>query len=155
MKSGLPLNDCLQLIATECPDPVGSEFRTVVEQQRVGVPLSEALERLSDRMPLQETRFFTIVVAIQQQAGGNLAEALGNLANVLRDRQRMAMRVKALSAEAKASAMILGVLPPGVAVMMSITAPDYIAGLFNSHTGNMMLAAAACGWGSASSSCAR
>ena len=140
VKSGLPLNDCLQLISTECPEPVSSEFRTVVEQQRVGVPLQECLERMAERIPLQETRFFTIVIAIQQQAGGNLAEALGNLANVLRDRQRMALRVKALSAEAKSSAAILGVLPPGVGVLMSVTAPDYIAALFTTKAGNMMIA---------------
>lgn len=140
VKSGLPLNDCLQLISTECAEPVRSEFRTVVEQQRVGMPLGEALDRLADRLPLQETRFFTIVISIQQQSGGNLAEALGNLASVLRDRQRMAMRVKALSAEAKSSAIILGLLPPGVACMMMVTAPDYIAPLFTTKAGNFMLA---------------
>jgi len=98
VKSGLPLNECLATIARESVEPLAGEFREVVEQQRVGVPLAEALERLNTRMPLAELRFFTIVIAIQQQAGGNLSEALGNLATVLRDRFRLQMKVKALSA---------------------------------------------------------
>ena len=105
VKSGLPLNECLATIARESAQPLAGEFREVVEQQRVGVPLSEALDRMATRMPLAEIRFLIIVIAIQQQAGGNLSEALGNLADVLRDRFRLRMKVKALSAEAKASAL--------------------------------------------------
>ena len=86
VKSGLPLNECLQVIARESPEPLAGEFRDVVEQQRLGVPLGEGLERMSERMPLPEVRFLTIVIGIQQQAGGNLSEALGNLSGVLRDR---------------------------------------------------------------------
>ena len=112
VKSGLPLNECLVTIARESAEPLASEFREVVEQQRVGVSLGEALERMTTRMPLAEVRFLTIVIAIQQQAGGNLSEALGNLADVLRDRFQLRMKVKALSAEAKASALVLASLPP-------------------------------------------
>lgn len=139
VKSGLPLNECLQVIARESPEPIASEFREVVEQQRVGVSLSEALDRLVVRMPLAEVKFLTIVVAIQSQAGGNLSEALGNLSNVLRDRIRMKMKVKALSAEATSSAAVLACLPPGVMVMVSMSAPGYIDPLFSTRAGMMML----------------
>jgi tight adherence protein B len=141
VKSGLPLNECLRIISTEGPEPVAGEFREVVEQQRVGVSLSEALERLVERMPLPEVKFLAIVISIQQQAGGNLSEALGNLAGVLRDRFRMQMKVKGLSAEATTSAMVLGSLPPIVMGMVSMASPDYIAPLFSTKTGNMFLLA--------------
>jgi tight adherence protein B len=144
VKSGLPLNECLITIARESSEPLAGEFREVVEQQRVGVSLAEALERLTTRMPLAEVRFLTIVIAIQQQAGGNLSEALGNLATVLRDRFRLRMKVKALSAEAKASALVLASLPPGVMFMIYGASPDYIAPLFETRTGNFMIAASAC-----------
>ncbi len=144
VKSGLPLNECLTTIARESAEPLASEFREVVEQQRVGVPLAEALERLTTRMPLAEVRFFTIVIAIHQQAGGNLSEALGNLATVLRDRFRLKMKVKALSAEAKASALVLASLPPAVVFMVYGASPDYIMPLFSTRTGNFMLLFGAC-----------
>jgi tight adherence protein B len=139
VKSGLPFNECLATIARESPEPLASEFREVVEQQRVGVSLSEALHRLALRMPLSEVRFLTIVISIQQQAGGNLSESLGNLAGVLRDRFRLRMKVKALSAEAKASAIVLASLPPGVMFMVYGASPDYIAPLFSSRAGHLML----------------
>jgi tight adherence protein B len=140
VKSGLPLNECLQVIARESPEPLGSEFRDVVEQQRLGVPIAEGLERMSERLPLPEVRFLTIVIGIQQQAGGNLSEALANLASVLRDRQALAMKVKALSAEAKASAMVLASLPPAVMFMVYISSPDYIMPLFTTLPGRFMIA---------------
>lgn len=141
IKSGLPLNECLAVIAKESPEPVAGEFREVIEQQRLGVSLPEALHRLTQRMPLAEVKFLAIVVAIQQQSGGNLAEALSNLSSVLRDRFKMAMKVKALSAEAKASAMILGCLPPGVMLMVHTSSPEYIAPLFATRTGNLFILA--------------
>lgn len=139
VKSGLPLNECLNIIARESPEPIASEFKEVTEQQRLGVTLADALERLANRMPLAEVRFLTIVISIQQQAGGNLSEALGNLSSVLRDRIRMQMKVKALSAEAKASAMVLASLPPGVMTMVYLSSPDYIAPLFVTKTGNFFI----------------
>jgi tight adherence protein B len=147
VKSGLPLNECLQIIARESPEPVASEFKEVVEQQRVGVPLAEALERLVHRMPLPEVKFLTIVIGIQQQAGGNLSEALSNLSGVLRDRFKMAMKVRALSAEAKTSAMVLASLPPGVMFMVYGTAPEYIMPLFASKVGNLFLLFGLCWMG--------
>jgi len=145
VKSGLPLNECLQVIARESPEPLASEFREVVEEQRMGVPLADALERLCRRVPLAEVRFLTIVISIQQQAGGNLSEALGNLSGVLRDRFRLQMKVKALSAEAKASAMVLASLPPAVMSMVYMTSPEYIMPLFTTLPGKFMLAVGA-GW---------
>ena len=139
VKSGLPLHECFTTIANESAEPLASEFREVVEQQRVGVPISEALERMTKRVPLAEVRFLMIVIAIQQQAGGNLSEALGNLSNVVRDRFRLKMKVKALSAEAKASAVVLASLPPVVMFMVYGSAPDYIEPLFATRTGNLML----------------
>jgi tight adherence protein B len=140
IKSGLPLNECLGVIAKESQEPVASEFKAVIEEQRVGVSLSEALDRMTRRMPLAEMKFLAIVIAIQQQSGGNLAEALSNLSSVLRDRFKMAMKVKALSAEAKASAMILGCLPPGIMLMVHTSSPEYIAPLFTTRTGNIFIA---------------
>lgn len=139
VKSGLPLNECLGIIARESPEPLASEFREVIDQQRLGVTLGEALQRLAERVPLPEVRFLTIVISIQQQAGGNLSEALGNLSNVLRDRYRMAMKVKALSSEAKSSAIILASLPPTVMVMVSMSTPDFIQPLFTTKTGTMFI----------------
>ena len=139
IKSGLALPDCIQIIASELPDPVGSEFAELIEQQKVGVPLPDAFARMYERMPLQEVNFFAIVIAIQKQIGGNLAEVLSNLAQVLRDRYRLHAKVQALSAEAKASAMILGALPPFVILAMYFTSPGYISALWHDHRGNIML----------------
>jgi len=141
IKSGLPLSDCLTMIAGEAPEPVKSEFAELVEQQKVGVPLGRAFERMYERMPLQEVSFFAIVVAIQAQTGGNLAEALGNLSQVLRDRYRLQAKVKAFSAEAKASAMIIGALPPTVMLLVYLTSPDYIGVLFHERLGKIFLIA--------------
>ena len=139
VKSGLPLNECLNIIAKESPEPVCIEFREVCEQQRVGIPLPQCFERMMDRVPLAEVRFFAIVIGIQQAAGGNLSEALGNLSGVLRDRKAMAGKVQALSAEAKASAGVLGSLPFIVMTLVYITSPDYIALLWQKTYGNFML----------------
>jgi tight adherence protein B len=142
VKSGLPLTECLNIISRESPQPVSGEFTELVEQQRVGVPLSEAFDRMMTRMPLAEVRFFAIVLAIQQQAGGNLSEAVGNLAGVLRDRKRLQAKVRALSAEAKASAAVLGALPFAVTGIVYITTPDYISLLWTTRVGQFLLVAA-------------
>lgn len=144
VKSGLPLIECLGIIAREAPQPISGEFTDLVEQQRVGVPLAEAFERMMVRMPLPEVRFFSIVIAIQQQAGGNLSEALGNLSGVLRDRKRLQAKVRALSAEAKASAAVLGALPFIVMILVYITTPSYISLLWSTNFGQFLLAAAGC-----------
>lgn len=139
VRSGLPLMDCMQLIAAESPEPVGGEFGQLVEQQKIGIPIGSAFERMIERMPLQEVNFFAIVIAIQAQTGGNLAEALSNLSAVLRARYRMKEKVRALSAEAKASAAIIGSLPPFVMTTLFFTAPEYISLLWTERLGQFML----------------
>ena len=94
------------------------------------------------RVPLPEVRFFAIVISIQQQAGGNLSEALGNLAGVLRDRKTLQAKVRALSAEAKASAAVLGSLPFVVMILVYTTTPAYIALLWTTQVGQLLLVGA-------------
>ncbi|MFZ4807007.1 MAG: type II secretion system F family protein [Hyphomicrobiaceae bacterium] len=139
VKSGLPFNECLGVIARETPEPVRGLFREVIEQQRVGVTLSDCMDRAVERMPVPELKFFTIVVNIQQQAGGNLSEALGNLSTVIRARKQMQAKVQALSAEAKASAYVLGSMPFAVGTMLYLSSRDYIMVLFETKTGQFML----------------
>jgi tight adherence protein B len=139
VKAGLPLVDCLKVIASEAQEPVASEFREIVEDQTLGMPLPEAVERLPQRIPLSETNFFAIVIAIQSRSGGSLSEALSNLSKVLRDRKKMAGKIRAMSAEAKSSAGIIGSLPVVVAILVYFTSPDYILLLFQTTIGNIVL----------------
>ena len=139
VKSGLPVNDCLKLIATEAPEPIRTEFQGIVEGQRVGVTLEQGLAKIYERMPLPEVNFFQIVLAIQQKTGGNLSEALGNLSKVLRERKKMRGKIQAMSQEAKASAGIIGSLPPAVMLMIYFTSPDYMSVLFTTTAGNMII----------------
>lgn len=142
VKSGLPLNQCLRIIATESPQPLASEFVSVCDAQQMGVPLEQNLQKLYERMPLAEVNFFNIVLIIQAKAGGNLSEALGNLSTVLRSRRLLAEKIKALSSEAKASAGIIGSLPPAVMGLVYLTRPDYIMILFTNETGRILLLSA-------------
>jgi tight adherence protein B len=141
VKSGLPTNEALRIVAREAPHPVGGEFHNLVESTKVGVTMEQALKRMMESMPTPEVGFFAIVMTIQGKSGGNLSEALGNLAFVLRDRKRLQGKIKAMSSEAKASAMIIGSLPPGVMSIVYITTPGYISRLFTDRLGNLMLAA--------------
>lgn len=143
VKAGLPLNDCLGIIARESKEPVASEFAKVVEAQQMGMTMGEAIGKLYKNVPLPEVNFFSIVISIQQQAGGNLSEALGNLSNVLRDRKKLQGKIKAMSSEAKASAGIIGSLPFVVMILVYLTTPDYIMLLFTDSTGNLILLGAA------------
>jgi tight adherence protein B len=139
VKSGLPTSDALRLVASEFRDPVGGEFKKLVEGMKVGLTLEQGLKKMYDSMPTSEVSFFAIVMTIQQKTGGNLSEALGNLAGVLRDRKRLSGKIKAMSSEAKASAMIIGSLPPAVGTIVYITTPAYISMLFTERVGNLML----------------
>ena len=127
------------MVAADAPEPLRSEFLSIIETQAIGMPLGEACTRLYDRMPLPEANFFGIVISIQQKSGGNLSEALGNLSKVLRDRKKMKEKIQAMSMEAKASAGIIGSLPPIVMLMVWISTPDYIALLWTHHIGQFML----------------
>ena len=139
IKSGLPVHDSLRVIGKEAPEPLASQFSRLVESIGMGMTIDQALEKMYDEMPTAEVRFFAIVLAIQAKTGGNLAEALGNLSTVIRSRKLMREKVKALSAEAVASAAIIGCLPPAVAILIFITAPDYMGPLFTDPRGRVML----------------
>ncbi len=139
IKAGLPLNDTIGIIATESKEPVRTEFKKILETQKMGIPMTEAIQKLYKNVPLTEANFFGIVIAIQQSAGGNLSEALGNLSNVLRDRKKMKAKIQSMSSEAKASAGIIGVLPPAVMILIYLSTPDYIMLLFTTSTGNLIL----------------
>ncbi len=143
VKSGLPLNQCLRIISAESPEPLKSEFQALVDGQAMGVPLDVGMQRMYENMPLPEVNFFSIVLVIQQKTGGNLSESLGNLSTVLRSRKLMKEKVKALSAEANASAMIIGALPIIVMALVYFTRPAYIMILFNEPAGHLVLMGAA------------
>jgi tight adherence protein B len=140
IKAGLPLLDSLKLISRDAAEPVRSEFRAIVETQTIGMPIGEACLKLYESIPLPEANFFGIVVSIQQRAGGNLSEALGNLSRVLRDRKKMKAKIQAMSMEAKASASIIGALPIAVMGLVWLTSPGYIMLLFTEPMGRVMLA---------------
>ena len=135
VRSGLPLNDSMRLVAKEVKEPVRSEFQRVLDQQSVGKSMTEAVSVLLERVPLSEVNFFVVVITVQQQAGGNLSEALGNLARVLRNRKKMKQKVKAMSAEAKASAIIIGSLPFAVSLLVTLTTPAYMLPLIETPIG--------------------
>lgn len=143
VKSGLPLNDSMRVVAKEVKEPVKSEFQRVLDQQSMGKSMSEAVQILFERVPLAEVNFFVVVITVQQQAGGNLSEALGNLSRVLRNRKKMKAKVKAMSSEAKASAGIIGSLPFIVAILVTLTTPTYLLPLFTTQIGNLWLGIAA------------
>jgi tight adherence protein B len=141
IKAGLPLFESIKVVAADSPEPLCSEFKAIIETQAIGMPLGDACTRLFERMPVPEANFFGIVIAIQQKSGGNLSEALGNLSKVLRDRKKMAEKIQAMSTEAKASAGIIGALPPIVMILVYLTTPDYISLLWTDPIGQLMLVA--------------
>lgn len=143
VKSGLPLPDCMRIIAAEAREPLRSEFGKMVRDQAVGLSIVDAIERFANRVPLTEASFFAIVITIQSRTGGSLSESLSNLSTVLRERKKMRAKVRALSAEAKASAGIIGSLPLIVSVLIYVTSPDYMLLLFQTLLGQLVLAGAA------------
>ncbi len=142
-RSGLSLPDCLTMVAQDAAPAVRTEFVPVVAQLRAGVPLSGAIDRLATRMPVPELRFFALVVTIQSQTGGNFTDALANLAGVLRERERLAAKVRTASAEVKASAVTIGALPFVVIGATALLAPDYIAVLWKEEAGRTLAGMAA------------
>ncbi|MBN9320263.1 MAG: secretion protein F [Caulobacterales bacterium 68-7] len=139
IKSGLPVHDCLKMIGRELPQPLAGEFVRLTENMAMGMTTDQALEKMFERMPTPEVRFFAIVLAIQQKSGGNLAEALGNLSAVLRARRMMREKIKAMSSEAVTSAFIIGSLPPAVVVLITVTTPGYMAPMFSDPRGHLLL----------------
>jgi tight adherence protein B len=141
IKSGLPLNDCIRLIANEAKEPLKGEFRSIVEAQQMGVTLPDAITKIYERIPLSEVNFFSIVIQIQAKAGGNLGEILLNLSKVIRDRKKLRDKVDAMSMEAKSSAMIIGSLPMVVMGLVYMGNADYIRLLWTTKAGMIGLGA--------------
>ncbi len=139
IKSGLPIGECLAIISRESPEPVAGVFQEIVEGQRIGLGMEGALERAGELMPTSELKFFSIVLLIQQQTGGNLADTLSNLSGILRARKKMEDKVKAMSSEARASSMIIGSLPFLMGLLLFFVSPDYIGLLFEKDIGHIML----------------
>ncbi|NQV84532.1 MAG: type II secretion system F family protein [Rhodospirillales bacterium] len=140
IRSGLPINECFNVVAREFDPPLGEEFRLLVEGQNLGLTIEDLMAKGILRLPTAEYKFFAIVIQIQRQTGGNLAETLANLSSVLRERKKMRDKAQAMASEAKASAGIIGSLPFVVGTLLSIVNPAYIATLFTTDTGNMLIA---------------
>ncbi|MEO5773383.1 MAG: type II secretion system F family protein [Sphingomicrobium sp.] len=130
LRSGLPITETLGIVASEIQGPVGAEFRGVSDKMKIGRTMEAALQETADRVGTAEFQFFVITLAIQRETGGNLAETLSNLADVLRKRAQMKLKIRAMSSESKASAYIVGCLPFVVFIMVYMVNPTYIGGFF-------------------------
>ena len=130
LRSGLPVTETLGVVATEVPGPVGQEYKAIVDRIKVGRTMEEALQETADRLGTPEFQFFTITLAIQRETGGNLAETLSNLADVLRKRAQMKLKIKAMRSESNASAYIVGSLPFIVFAMIEWLNPHYLHPFF-------------------------
>jgi tight adherence protein B len=131
LRSGLPITETLGIVANEIPGPVGVEFRMVSDKMKIGRTMESALQDTADRMGTAEFQFFVITLAIQRETGGNLAETLSNLADVLRKRAQMKLKIRAMSSESKASAYIVGSLPFVVFGLVWMINPGYMGGFFS------------------------
>jgi tight adherence protein B len=140
IKSGLPITESFQIIGREVPDPIGAEFRQLCDQLRIGQPLEQALLDVAHRTGVPEVKFLVSTLAVQRETGGNLAETLDNLDTILRRRRQMRLKVRALSSEARASAMIIGCLPFLMSLVLSVADRSYLSVLFTHHIGNLFLA---------------
>ena len=130
LRSGLPITETLGIVASEVPGPVGIEFRIVSDKMKIGRTMEAALQDTADRLGTAEFQFFVITLAIQRETGGNLAETLSNLADVLRKRAQMKLKIRAMSSESKASAYIVGALPFIVFGLVWFINPKYMRGFF-------------------------
>jgi len=130
LRSGLPVTETLAVVAQEVPGPVGVEFKGIVERIKIGRTMEESLQETADRLGIAEFNFFCITLAIQRETGGNLAETLSNLADVLRKRSQMKLKIRAMSSESKASAYIVGSFPFIVFIMVWMVNPEYLGGFF-------------------------
>ena len=130
LRSGLPITETLGIVSSEIPGPVGIEFRAVADKMKIGRTMEAALQETADRLGTPEFQFFVITLAIQRETGGNLAETLSNLADVLRKRAQMKLKIRAMSSESKASAYIVGSLPFIVFGLVYMMNPDYMGGFF-------------------------
>lgn len=145
VRAGLPLIECLRLAATEWRDPLRRELFQIMSDLGVGLSMREAVDRFADRVPVREARLFAIVVAIQSQSGGNIAEVLTNLANLLRDKAALQGKLRSMTAEARTSAMIIGAVPILLIGAISFLSPDFLKPLLDSRTGHIIIGACI-GW---------
>jgi tight adherence protein B len=143
LRAGHSFTNVLQIVGNELPEPLSGEFRIAREEINYGVPLNEALHNMAARIPLTDLRYLVIAVIIQRDSGGNLAEILGNISQIIRARLKLAAQVRVLSAEGRMSAWILGALPFFVMVMMMLINPTYIAVLWTDPAGERLLCYAA------------
>jgi tight adherence protein B len=141
IRSGLPVIECIGAVGKEYGDPIGSHFRAISERVKLGESLDQALWRVATVVQKPEMDFLAISITIQMETGGSLAEALGNLADLLRKREQMKLKIRAISSEAKASAMIIGALPFVMLGLLTVMSPDYVRPLFFDERGQMMLGA--------------
>jgi tight adherence protein B len=139
IRSGLPISESITVVGEEMPDPIGFEFRTIKDAVRMGRSLEDAMWDVAKRVDVPEYRYLIIALSIQKETGGNLAETLANVSEVLRKRRQIKLKIKAMSSEAKASAMILGALPFLVATVLGVVATEYVMLLFNDPRGNILL----------------
>lgn len=141
IRTGLPVGECFNVIAREFQDPVSTEFRLILEGQKLGLTLEDLMRRGLERIPTTEYKFFAIVLQIQKQTGGNLADTLSNLSSVIRERKKLKDKVQALSSEAKSSAMIIGSLPFLVGSVLALTNWAYLSILFSNPVGHILIGA--------------
>jgi tight adherence protein B len=139
LRSGLPITEAMLAVGRELADPIGGEFRRIEQALKVGRPLDDVLWEMAERLDTPEFGFFVISLSVQRQTGGNLAETLSNLAEILRRRRQMRLKIRAISSEARMSALILGVLPFLVAILIFVTTPGYLLPLFTDPNGIALL----------------
>jgi tight adherence protein B len=139
LRAGLPVSESINAVGQELPDPIGIEFRAVTEKLRLGISLDDAMWDVARRIDAPEFKFLIISMSIQRETGGNLAETLANLADLLRRRRAMKLKIKAMSSEARASALIIGSLPFLMALLLMVLSPNYITALFVDDRGLMMI----------------
>jgi tight adherence protein B len=139
LRSGLPVSESMIVVSQEIPDPVGSVFSNISNSMKLGVSLEKGLQEMARKLDMTEFNFFTTCIVLQRETGGNLAEILNNLSEVLRSRYIMRIKIKAMSSEARASAIIIGILPFFVFAVVSFLSPEYMSPLFNDPTGNLCL----------------
>lgn len=147
LRAGHALTTSFQVVATEMPEPISIEFARAFEEQRLGLPFEQAVMSMLSRAPKSgDLKIFAVSTVIQKETGGNLAEILDNIAATIRDRYRFYGKLRALTAEGRASGLILGLLPFVVAIFMSFLNPGYLAPLLETSQGNMILAYAVVSW---------
>jgi tight adherence protein B len=142
LRAGHSFTGAIQLVAQEMPDPIGTEFSKVFEEQNLGIPLRQALIGMTDRIDILDVKFFVTAILIQRETGGNLAEIIDKIAYVIRERFRVQGQLKIFTAQARISGVILSLLPIGVAVFIGIMNPEYLKPLWFERTGRVMIAIA-------------